>query len=77
MEEMQPPRPGMLRVEDGAAIEVEVWELPRACFGAFIAQVPSPLSIGMVELETGEQVHGFLCESYTLKQAKDISHLGG
>lgn len=77
MEHMQPPRPGMVRAEDGVALEVEVWELPREHFGDFMACVPPPLSIGAVELETGQQVYGFLCESYALRQARDISGLGG
>lgn len=77
MEEMRPPRPGMLRDETGVAVEVEVWELPSARFGEFIADVPSPLAIGMVELQDGTQVHGFLCEAYALRRARDISHLGG
>ena len=50
-----PPKPGMLRVEaGGAAIAVEVWALPTKAFGAFVAPVPSPLSIGTVHLADGE-----------------------
>ena len=43
-----PPKPGMLRVEPGkgAAIELEVWALPPAAFGRFVAAMPPPLSIG-------------------------------
>ena len=33
-------RPGMLRADDGAAIEGEVWALPTAAIGALLAQVP-------------------------------------
>jgi allophanate hydrolase len=38
-----PRRPGMVRASDGkgAAIHVEVWALPRAAFGDFLAGVPS------------------------------------
>lgn len=39
------------------------------------ACVPPPLNIGAVELETGQQIHGFLCEAYALRQARDISGL--
>lgn len=77
MEEMKPPRPGMIRAENGVALDVEVWELPIEKFGVFIKKVPSPLCIGTVALETGEPVSGFLCESFALKNAKDISLLGG
>src|SRR3974390_2040513 len=42
-----PPKPGMLRVEPGkgAAIELEIWALPPAAFGEFVAAIPPPLSI--------------------------------
>ncbi len=50
----QPPKPGLLRVKNGAgaAIEVEVWALPDAAFGRFVGAVPPPLSIGTLELTT-------------------------
>ena len=73
-----PFRPGMLRVpQDGAAIELEVWRLPRAAFGSFIAGVPQPLCIGTVELCGGRKVKGFLCEESGLQGAEDITALGG
>ena len=51
-----PARPGLVRAENGRAIEVEVWELPVALFGGFVAGVPGPLGIGTLELEDGEEV---------------------
>jgi len=73
-----PYRPGMLRVaEGGAAIEMEVWELPAREFGSFVAGIPAPLGIGTVELADGSQVQGFVCEALATQSAKDISHLGG
>ncbi|MEQ8283383.1 MAG: allophanate hydrolase [Parvibaculum sp.] len=73
-----PFRPGMVRVsEGGAAIELEVWRLPRAAFGSFIAGVPQPLCIGTVELFGGRKVKGFLCEQSGLDGADDITALGG
>jgi len=71
------PRPGMVRVEQGQAIELEVWEMPMESFGGFVAGIPAPLGIGTVELEDGDQVHGFVCEAYATRTAQDISHLGG
>ena len=60
-----PPKPGMLRVErrHGIAIEVEVWALPAAAFGQFVAAIPPPLSIGTVRLADGRGVKGFLVEA--------------
>ena len=73
-----PFRPGMVRVaEGGAAIELEVWELPATEFGSFVAGIPAPLGIGTVELSDGSQVQGFVCEALATQTAKDISHLGG
>ena len=75
--DFSPPRPGMVRADEGAAIEVEVWEVPPAAFGGFVDAVPAPLGIGTVTLEDGEQVKGFLCEAYATKGARDITGLGG
>ena len=73
-----PPKPGLEFVNaDGAAIEVEVWELGLEQFGAFVAAVPPPLAIGTLFLESGETVKGFVCEPFALKNARDISHFGG
>lgn len=72
-----PFRPGLLRTENGARIELEVWALPVSRFGDFIAAIPSPLSIGTVELEDGTRTHGFLVEAAGLDGSEDITHFGG
>ena len=72
-----PARPGMVRVDDGDAIEVEVWAVPTSEFGGFVDAVPPPLAIGTVELADGENVKGFVCESYGVADAADITELGG
>jgi len=77
LEAFSPPRPGMVRGEPGAAIEVEVWELPAAAFGGFVDGIPAPLGIGTVELEDGAQVRGFVCEQYATQGAREITRLGG
>src|SRR5690606_3121042 len=52
-----PFRPGLVRVDEGgAAIELEVWRLPRAAFGGFMAGVPQPLCIGTLDLVSGRSV---------------------
>ena len=76
LEAFSPPRPGMLRGESGAAIEVEVWELPAEQLGGFVDRIPAPLGIGTVELEDGEQARGFLCEQYATRGAREITALG-
>jgi allophanate hydrolase len=73
-----PARPGLVRVPAaGAAIEVEVWSLPAAAFGGFVAGIPAPLSIGRITLGDGRTVSGFLCEAWAVGEARDISALGG
>ena len=76
--ETTPPKPGLLRSATGGhAIEVEVWELPLAAVGSFLALVPPPLALGSIVLADGSAVHGFLCEPHALAGATDISAFGG
>ncbi|MGS0757397.1 allophanate hydrolase-related protein, partial [Roseateles sp. GG27B] len=73
-----PPKPGLERVEsDGAAIAVEVWDIPLSQLGSFLALIPSPLGLGKLELSDGRWVTGFICEGYALKAALDVSSHGG
>jgi len=74
-----PPKPGMLRVEagTGASIELEIWALPAASFGKFVAAIPPPLSIGTVRLKGGRGVKGFLVEVADINGAREISAFGG
>jgi allophanate hydrolase len=75
----KPPKPGLLRVRNGAgvAIEVEIWALSESAFGRFVAAVPQPLSIGTLELDGGRSVKGFLVEAEAVADARDISSFGG
>jgi allophanate hydrolase len=74
----KPPKPGLQRAaEGGVAIDVEVWDLPLAQVGSFLALIPPPLCLGSVELADGRFVHGFLCEAHALAGARDISDFGG
>lgn len=75
-----PPKPGLVRVapgETGGAIEVEVWDVPLAGYGNFVAAIPAPLGIGTITLEDGSTVQSFLCEAAATVGAKDITALGG
>ncbi|MDX8536168.1 allophanate hydrolase [Mesorhizobium abyssinicae] len=72
------PKPGLIRVGNGGtAIEIEVWRLPAAAFGHFVAAIPPPLGIGSIELDDGSVAKGFLVESVGLLGASDISSFGG
>ncbi len=85
-----PPKPGLLRVSDvhgkeeeiahgpsGAAIAVEVWDMPVDAVGSFLALIPPPLGLGSVELADGRWVHGFICEAHALAGARDVTVFGG
>lgn len=73
-----PPKPGLVRVPDGgASILGEVWRLPAAGFGSFVAALPAPMAIGKVELDDGRSVSGFLVEPAALDAAHDITGFGG
>ncbi|MDX5374006.1 MAG: allophanate hydrolase [Pseudomonadaceae bacterium] len=73
-----PPKPGLARVaEDGAEIIVELWDVPQARFGEFVAEIPPPLGIGNLQLADGRWVKGFICEPYALAGARDITAFGG
>jgi allophanate hydrolase len=70
-----PFRPGMVRVfEGGGAVDMEIWELPAREFGSFVAGIPAPLGIGMVKLEDGSSVQGFVCEAIAAEGSEDITH---
>jgi len=73
-----PPKPGLQRVSaGGAAIAVEVWDLPIQHVGSLLALIPPPLGLGTLELADGSPVQGFICEGHALKKATDITAFGG
>jgi allophanate hydrolase len=74
-----PAKPGLLRVGEGegSAIDVEVWSLAPAAFGAFVSRIPAPLGIGTIELADGDPEKGFLVEAVATRNARDISGFGG
>jgi allophanate hydrolase len=75
----KPAKPGLARDDQfpGPGIEVEVWTIPVNQFGSFVAEVPEPLGIGNVTLDSGELVKCFVCEPYALASATEITHFGG
>jgi len=74
-----PPKPGLVRAPGfaGPGLEVEVWALSHAAFGAVTEEVPPPLAIGTVTLADGSRVKGFVCEPAGLEGAEEITHHGG
>jgi allophanate hydrolase len=75
---LDPPRPGAVRVEKGgASVEAEIWRLPTAAFGAFVASVEPPHAIGKVALDDGRWLPGFLCDAVAAAGQPDIGAYGG
>ncbi len=73
-----PQRPALVYdAEQGRAIAVEIWQLPIAELGSFVAAIPAPLGIGKVVVADGREVIGFICEPRALMGADEISHYGG
>ncbi|WP_445152818.1 allophanate hydrolase [Baekduia sp. Peel2402] len=76
----EPPKPGLVRVspgnDGGTGIEGELYALPAAALGSFLAALPAPMTLGAVTLSDGRTVVGFGCESAALAGAPDITHHG-
>lgn len=73
----EPPKPGLIRVNGGVSIALEIWEMPVERFGSFTALIPTPLGIGKIQVQSGRDVCGFICEGYVVDTAEDISAYGG
>ena len=70
--------PAMLRVrEGGAAIAVEVWDVPPAGLADVLAKEPPGLSIGKLRLEDGREVLGVLGEPILCEGQREITEHGG
>jgi allophanate hydrolase len=72
-----PPKPGLVKAASGASIIVELWDIPLARFGEFVAEIPAPLGIGNLTLKDGRTVKGFICEPWAMDGALDITAFGG
>jgi len=71
-------KPGMVRtMEGGIRVPLELWDLPEAAWGSFLAAIPHPLGLGKVELEDGSWVTGFLMEASAIPRCAEISQHGG
>lgn len=69
--------PAMIRVAaGGAAIAVEVWDVPLAGLGIVLGQEPPGLAIGKVKLATGEVVLGVIGEPLTVEGKPEITQFG-
>ncbi|MHC9293126.1 allophanate hydrolase [Mycobacterium sp. LTG2003] len=72
-----PPKPGLVRDDGGAAILGERWVLSVAALGEFLAELPTPMQLGKVELDDGSWITGFGCDHVVPAQGRDITEFGG
>ena len=73
-----PPKPGMLRVGSGGrSLPGELYRLSPAALGTFLGNLPAPMTLGKVELDSGEWVTGFACDFESSRDATDITEYGG
>ncbi len=75
-----PAKPGLVRVALGAAgaqrVGGELWALPPAGLSSLLADLPTPMALGRVQLSDGSEVVGFLCEPAALEGAEEITEHG-
>jgi hypothetical protein len=70
--------PAMMRVASaGAAIAVEVWDVPAAGLATILLGEPPGLSIGKVRLADGEEILGVLGEPILCEGQREITEYGG
>jgi allophanate hydrolase-like protein len=70
--------PAMIRVaQGGAAIAVEVWDVPDAGLAAVLLGEPAGLCVGKVRLADGEETLGVLGEPLLCEGQREITQYGG
>jgi hypothetical protein len=70
--------PAMIRVESGgAAIAVEIWEIPAAGLAQVLREEPAGLCVGKVALEDGGEVLGMLGEPWLCQRGEEITRHRG
>jgi hypothetical protein len=69
----------MLRTSqgDGAAIEVEIWDVSEKGLMDILDQEPPGLTLGRVQLTAGVEVMGVLAEPYLVEGMPEITQFGG
>ncbi|MCU1641838.1 MAG: Allophanate hydrolase [Nocardia sp.] len=75
-----PPKPAVTRLPEGApgaSITAERWLLSPAALGHFLANLPTPMQLGSVELSDGTWHPGFSCTGAAAESAKDLSEYPG
>lgn len=68
-----PPKPGVVRSEQGTGLVAERWLLSESALGSFLADLPEPMLLGSITLDDGSTAVGFACDAVAAASARDIS----
>ncbi|WP_024819021.1 allophanate hydrolase [Arthrobacter sp. 31Y] len=74
--ETTPPKPGVVRSEQGTGLVAERWLLSEAALGSFLADLPEPMLLGSITLDDGSTAVGFACDAVAAAGARDITEYG-
>lgn len=69
----RPPKPGLVRSNQGAEIVGERWLLSPAALGEFLAELPTPMLLGRMRLADGSECVGFACDALAAAESVDIT----
>lgn len=72
----QPPKPGVVRSNNGAELIAERWLLPEAALGSFLRELPEPMLLGPFTLSDGTKAVGFACDALAAASGRDITEYG-
>ncbi len=72
------PRPGLIDTGDGPVdgIELEVWSLPSTSVDTLAARIAAPLGLGLMRVDDGTEMLGFVADSSAADAAADITAFG-
>lgn len=74
--ETTPPKPGVVRSEQGTGLVAERWLLSESALGSFLADLPEPMLLGSITLDDRSTAVGFACDAVAAASARDISEYG-
>jgi hypothetical protein len=70
--------PAMLRTPgEGAAVDLEIWQVPREGLAGILLAEPAGLAVGKVVLQDGSIVLGVLGEPFLCAGRREITQFGG
>ena len=69
--------PAMVKNDNGASIDVEVYELSKEAMEIVLSKEPEGLTIEKIKLIDGQEVYGVVGLSFIIKNQKEITSYGG